>query len=160
MWVDYADGKRLNTATLIVEKYEASKWWEKFANEGLNAVVKYGKNKLGKDGASLDQAEAIVVASPTEILFLPADRIVKKYNTKSYTHTFVEYFTTITIDWSNTNGISINGINSGNLDKPKTWINVIGKAFNESKPKLTNGEVLVCAGFGNVWKGMKITTPK
>lgn len=61
-----------------------------------------------------------------------------------------------TIDWSNQNGISFNGVNQNNYNKPNTWLKSIGSAFNEKRFTLVSGEVYSCARFGNDWRGMKI----
>ncbi len=54
----------------------------------------------------------------------------------------------------------IGHVNQNNVSEISPWLRTIFDCFNQSKVKLAGGEVYICARFGNVWKGMKITKKK
>jgi hypothetical protein len=150
------NGERTNIATLAMPDFKAT-LKDKVLKEGVKAVHNYLKNELKRPATEWEKAQAFVIASRTELYFISGTQHKVIYNTKSYTHVFESSWMEFSIDYSNKNGIGINGaINQNNFDKIPTYLNAIGKAFKDNKASLISGEVYTCARFDNNWRGLKI----
>jgi len=147
------NGKRANVGTLIMPDYKPQ-YWEIFTSKGTKALFDFLKRQA--PSSEWDKAEALIVATRTEVFLLAPDDDIVKYNTKSYTHTFKETWLDFEIGYNNKTGFFINGFNQNNYNKFGTYLSVIATALNEKKPTLEGGEVYCCARFGNDWRGMKI----
>lgn len=151
------NGRNYYTATLIMPEYEKG-LRNKILKEGVKAIFEYIKS-ISTHPSDLEKAEAFLVSTRTECLFVCPQQNITKSNEKSYCHVFQNEWMTfpVGIGWSNQGGFFIGHVNQNNVSEIGPWLRTIFDCFNQSKVKLAGGEVYICARFGNVWKGMKIT---
>lgn len=151
------NGRNYYTATLIMPEYEKG-LKNKILKEGVKAIFEYIKS-ISTHPSDLEKAEAFLVSTRTECLFICPQESIIKHNEKSYCHVFQHQWMTfpIGIGWSNNGGFFIGHINQNNVSEIGPWLKTIFDGFNQSKVKLVGGEVYICARFGDVWKGMTIT---
>ena len=129
---------------------------DKIVAKGVSALYDLAK-KYGYKPGEMEKKEAMIVASRSEILFIPKCEHIKKFNTEYYCHVFSKKWMTIWVSYNNSTGFSVNGINTNNASSASSWANMLKNAINSNSSKeLIGGEVYVCARFGNEWKGMKI----
>lgn len=148
--------KQIQAATLIDNNLPPT-LWENIAQKGAKAVIEYAQNKYDHSKTKdIEKSEAFIIGTPTELKFVANDDDVTKYNEKYYCHTFSEEFMNINIGWSNTDGIFVNNLNSGNINNAGAIIKFIADLFNQKHTTLVSGEVYICARLGNEWRGMKI----
>lgn len=151
----FVNGKLTRVATLLAPDFDLS-MKEKLRGQGIQAFLKWArKSNESELEKAMNAAEALIVASRTEIYYYSSSDVIK-YNTDKYTHVFDKSWMDFEIGWSNQRGFFVNNINSNNADNWQTYLKTVYTAFNSHRGSLEGGSVYVCGRFGNTWRGMKI----
>lgn len=149
------NGRQVNVATLIVKDFKPD-LRDRIITYGAKAIFNWLKDQVGIPPTQYEKAQAFLVASRTELLYVSNTEERICYNTKSYTHVFDNNWMEVQVGWNTENGFFINGINQHNANDFKTYIKVVSNALADNGPSLESGEVHICARFGDDWRGMKI----
>lgn len=146
----------VQTATILLPDQPAS-FWDKILAGGVKALVNFLKSHYDRDKLTeIEKAEAFVVMTPNKLKFVAKDGDVVKYDEKSYCHVFAREWMEFTVDWSNLEGVSLNGITPNNFDQIMSWVKMGIKLLKREHMTLKSGEVYICARLNDQWRGMKI----
>lgn len=133
---------RMNLKTLTIPGYDASKW-EKEIGKGVKAGIEYLKKQYDKNNQSeIEKAQALLIAAENTFYIIIKNENVVKYNCERYVHVFSKQpkFMIVINPFNFVASITQSAVQSNDLNAPT----------------LKEGEIYVCAKFGNEWQGMKI----
>jgi hypothetical protein len=137
---------RMNLKTFMIPGYEAANW-QKAVGKSLMEGLKYLRTHFdSKHVTEMEKVRALLIAAANTYHIIIMNEDVVKYKCERYVHIFskqVKFMITI---------------------NPNNWV----ASFTQSAalsyaleaPTLQEGEIYVCAKFGNEWQGMKIIKVK
>ncbi len=153
------NGKIVNVGVLSISDTNSS-LLQSVLIHGAKAVFDYLRRQIPPStdiGKNVNEdVAALIVASRNKMYYICNDGETQKFDEDYYCHVFSKEWTIPEINWSNTNGFGIGGVNQTNATELKGILNAIRIVFTKSDKKMISGETYVCARFSDKWQGMKI----